>query len=125
MLTVLGSVGMLKPHAIRVTQGGNDIEIVAITRDNPLEGRWYSWRSEMRPRDHEILMGLLLADEGAVHPKARSTLRCTSTAPHDRPIDRSKLRRPHHRRLERGRPNRGRGHGPMDTLRQEEKASNR
>ncbi|MFN2496227.1 MAG: helix-turn-helix transcriptional regulator [Pseudonocardiaceae bacterium] len=62
-------VEVLNPHQIRMSQRGDDIEIVAVTRGTPLEGGGYLWRGEMRLWDNEILMGWYTADEGAIRSK--------------------------------------------------------
>jgi transcriptional regulator with XRE-family HTH domain len=60
---------VLNPHEVRITQRGDTMEIVAVTRGTPVEGGGYMWRGEMRLWDNEILMGWYIADEGAVRSK--------------------------------------------------------
>lgn len=62
-------VEVLNPHQIRITQRGDDVEIVAVTRGTPLEEGGHMWRGEIRLWDSEILMGWYTADEGAVRSK--------------------------------------------------------
>jgi len=60
---------VINPHEVRMTQRGDAVEIVAVTRGTPLEDGGYMWRGEMRVWDNEILMGWYTADEGAVRSK--------------------------------------------------------
>jgi len=60
---------VVNPHEARLTQRGDIVEIVAVTRGTPLGGGGYLWRGEMRVWDNEILMGWYTADEGAVRSK--------------------------------------------------------
>lgn len=62
-------VEVLNPHQIRMSQRGDNVEIVAVTRGTPQEGGGYLWRGEMRLWDNEILMGWYTADEAAVRSK--------------------------------------------------------
>jgi len=66
------SVEVLNPHEVRLTQRGDNVEIVAVTWATPLEGGGgYMWRGEMRLWDNEILMGWYTTYEGAVRPRGR------------------------------------------------------
>lgn len=70
------SVEVLNPHEVRLTQRGDNVEIVAVTWATPLEGGGgYMWRGEMRLWDNEILMGWYTTYEGAVRPKGTLLLR--------------------------------------------------
>ncbi|MGH3611546.1 MAG: helix-turn-helix transcriptional regulator [Pseudonocardia sp.] len=60
---------VINPHEVRMTQRGEAVEVVAVTRGTPLEDGGYMWRGEMRVWDNEILMGWYTADEGAVRSK--------------------------------------------------------
>lgn len=60
---------VLNPHQVHVSQRGDTVEIVAVTRGTPLEGGGYLWRGETRLWDNEILLGWYIADEGAVRSK--------------------------------------------------------
>ena len=60
---------VINPHEVRMTQRGDAVEIVAVTRGTPLEDGGYMWRGETRVWDNEILMGWYTADEGAVRSK--------------------------------------------------------
>lgn len=60
---------VINPHEVRMTQRGDNIDIVAVTRGTPVEDGGYLWRGEMRLWDNEILMGWYIADEGAVRSK--------------------------------------------------------
>ncbi|MGQ0575738.1 MAG: helix-turn-helix transcriptional regulator [Pseudonocardia sp.] len=60
---------VINPHEVRMTQRGDAVEIVAVTRGTPLDEGGYMWRGEMRLWDNEILMGWYTADEGAVRSK--------------------------------------------------------
>lgn len=60
---------VINPHEVRMTQRGDAVEIVAVTRGTPLDEGGYMWRGEMRVWDNEILMGWYTADEGAVRSK--------------------------------------------------------
>jgi transcriptional regulator with XRE-family HTH domain len=62
-------VEVATPHEVRMTQRGDNVEIVATTRGTPLDHGGYMWRGEMRLWDNEILMGWYTADEGAVRSK--------------------------------------------------------
>lgn len=57
------------PHEVRMSQRGDAVEIVAVTRGTPLEGGGYLWHGEMRVWDNEALMGWYVANEGAVRSK--------------------------------------------------------
>lgn len=60
---------ILNPHEVRMTQRGELIEIVAVTRGTPLERGGYTWQGEMRVFDNEVLMGWYVANEEAVRSK--------------------------------------------------------
>lgn len=53
-----------------MSQRGDTIEIVAVTRGTPLDGGGYLWQGAMRVWDNEVLMGWFIAKEGAVRSKA-------------------------------------------------------
>lgn len=60
---------VLNPHQVRMSQRGDTIEVVAVTRGTPLDGGGYLWQGEMRVWDNEVLMGWYVANEGAVRSK--------------------------------------------------------
>jgi transcriptional regulator with XRE-family HTH domain len=62
-------VEVISPQPVRMTQRGDQIEIVAVRRGRSLEGGGYLWRGEMRLWDNEILMGWYAADDAAVRSK--------------------------------------------------------
>jgi len=62
-------VEVLNPHEVRMSQRGDTVEIVAVTRGTPVEGGGYTWQGEMRVWDNEVLMGWYVANEGAIRSK--------------------------------------------------------
>ena len=60
---------VINPHEVRMSQRGDTVEIVAITRGTPVEGGGYLWHGELRIWDNEVLMGWYIANEGAVRSK--------------------------------------------------------
>ena len=62
-------VEVINPHEIRMSQRGDTVEVLAITRGTPIEGGGYLWQGEMRIWDNEVLMGWYVANEGAVRSK--------------------------------------------------------
>lgn len=60
---------VINPHEVRMSQRGDLVEIVAVTRGTPLDGGGYLWQGEMRVWDNEVLMGWYVANEGAVRSK--------------------------------------------------------
>lgn len=62
-------VEVATPHEVRMSQRGDTVEIVAVTRGTALEGGGYLWHGEMRVWDNEVLMGWYVANEGAVRSK--------------------------------------------------------
>jgi transcriptional regulator with XRE-family HTH domain len=60
---------VINPHQVRLSQKGDTIEVVAVTRGTPLEGGGYMWQGELRLWDNEVLMGWYVANEGAVRSK--------------------------------------------------------
>ena len=62
-------VEVINPHEVRLSQRGDSIEIVAVTRGTPVEAGGYTWQGEMRVWDNEVLMGWYVANEGAIRSK--------------------------------------------------------
>ena len=62
-------VEVATPHEVRMSQRGDAVEIVAVTRGTPVEGGGYMWHGEMRVWDNEVLMGWYVANEGAIRSK--------------------------------------------------------
>lgn len=50
---------VLNPHQVHMSQRGDTVEIVAVTRGTPLEGGGYMWHGEIRVWDNEISHGLV------------------------------------------------------------------
>lgn len=59
----------LHPHEARITQRGEDLDIVATTRGPSLPEGGYLWRGQLRLWDNEALMGWYVANEEAVRSK--------------------------------------------------------
>lgn len=62
-------VEVINPHQVRMSQRGDAVEIVALTRGTSVEGGGYTWQGEMRVWDNEVLMGWYVANEGAIRSK--------------------------------------------------------
>lgn len=62
-------VEVVNPHQVRMSQRGDTVEIVAVTRGTAVEGGGYTWQGEMRVWDNEVLMGWYVANEGAIRSK--------------------------------------------------------
>jgi len=60
---------VINPHEVRMSQRGDTVEIVAVTRGTPIERGGYTWHGEMRVWDNEVLMGWYVANEGAIRSK--------------------------------------------------------
>lgn len=84
------------PHQIRMTQRGDHIDVVAVTRGTAVEDGGYLWRGELRIFDNEALIGWYVADEGAtrskgsmyfsLHPHGRQATGRWAGLSHDGPI---------------------------------------
>lgn len=57
---------MLKPHQVPVSQRGDNVEIVAVTRGTPIEGGGYTWHGEMRVWDTRSSWVGTSRNEGAI-----------------------------------------------------------